>query len=300
MNALFSALTGWTLFGGIALGVGAVAARWLILPRAFAAGEDSLHIVRVGAARVGMAGSLLMIVGVGFYFIRQLTEFHDPFVPWSEDADFLLGLAWGRTWIRAAVGSVIALVAFTLARRGRSFGWWLATPVMIGLGTFPGFTGHAAAADSFRTLSLLADATHVWAAGAWIGGLAVVLYLERGHRRRSEGQGSLLPALVPAFSPIAMGSVGALVVTGTFAGWAHLPSLGALLASGYGRALLIKLVVVAVVLGMGAKNFRVLTPRLGTADGDDSMRNSATLELIIAQVVLIITAVLIRTSPIEP
>lgn len=251
--------------------------------------------------QVGIAGSTLVILGIGLYFIRQLLEFHDPFVPWSEDAAFLLNQsAWGRAWFRAAAGSVAVLTAFIVARSGRAFGWWLATPMVFALDTFPGFTGHAAGADKLRSISLLADATHVWAAGAWIGGLAVVLYLERGERRRNGGRGSLLPILVPAFSPIAMVSVGALVLTGTFAAWSHVPSFAALFVTGYGRALLIKLVFVGVVVGLGAMNSKVLTPRLGVAEDDDALRRSASIELLIAQVVLVITAILIRTSPSEP
>jgi len=305
VSALLSAVTGWTLFGGLALSIGAVTSRWLILPRAFAGEDSASRGLPEEVARVGIAGSLLVVVGIGLYFLRQLLEFRDPFVPWTDDAEILLSIGWGKAWMRAAAGSLVALAAFLIAGKApsvgaRSLGWWLATPVVLALGSFPGLTGHAAAADRFREASLLADATHVWAAGAWMGGLAVVLYLERGARRRGEGSAGLLPALVPAFSTVAMFSVGALVVTGSFATWSHMPSLSALFGSTYGRALVIKLALVAVVLGLGAKNFKVLSPRLGTAEGDDAMRRSATIELLVAQLVLVVTAALVRTSPISP
>ncbi len=301
MTSLFSALTGWTLFGGLILATGAIASRWLTLPRAFSGEDSSFHGHLMAVAHVGIAGSTLVIIGLGLYFVRQLLEFRDPFVPWKEDAALLLhGTAWGTRWMTAVAGSVFALAAFRLAGNGRAGAWWVATPLVLALGTFPGFTGHAAGAEQFKALSLLSDATHVWAAGAWIGGLAVILTLERGERHRSEGRASLLAHLVPAFSPVAMASVGAIILTGAFASWSHLPSVGALFATGYGRALLIKLTIVAVVLGLGARNFQIVTPRLGTLDGDDAMRRSATTELLIAQLVLITTAVLIRTSPIEP
>ena len=300
MNAAFSALTGWLLFGGLALATGAVSTRWLILPRALSAEDLSSDPTGRATAQVGLIGALLATVGVLFYFGRQLQEFRDPFVPWTEDADLLLnGTAWGTAWIRAAVGSTVAVTALAIARSGRAWGWWIATPVVLALCAFPGLTGHAAATENFRILALLADTTHVWAAGAWIGGLATVLYLERGARTQDSGQ-SLLPVLVPAFSTVAMVSVATLLLTGTFATWAHLPGLSALVSTGYGRSLAIKLALVGLVLGMGAKNFRVLTPRLGTAEGDDAMRRSATIELIIAQLVLIATAVLVRTSPMDP
>jgi putative copper export protein len=296
MAAAFSALTGWVLYGGLTLATGAVVARWLILPRAFGAGGYR----RCETARLGVAGALLVLVGVVFYFVRQLQEFHDPFVSWSEDAALLLtGTAWGTTWLGAAAGSLAAVVGLGFASQGRSWGWWLATPVVLALGSFPGFTGHAAGVEELRSAALLADTIHVWAAGAWIGGLAVVLHLER-HGRSSAGGGvSLLRLLVPAFSPVAMVSVGALVATGTFASWSHLPSLASLVSTVYGRTLLVKLVLVGVVLVLGARNFRALTPRLGNTEGDEAMRRSASIELVIGQAVLIATAVLVRMSPMD-
>ena len=54
---------------------------------------------------------------------------------------------------------------------------------------------------------------------------------------------------------------------------------------------------VAAVLALGGLNFRIFTPRLGTAVGNAAMRRSATVELIVAQVVLVVTALLVRTSP---
>jgi putative copper export protein len=293
LSALFSAATGWVLFGGLTLATGAVVSRWLILPRAFAR-EDSQfadHLREI--ARVGTAGALLTVVGLALYLLRQLQEFHDPFVPWSEDAELLLfRTTWGGIWVRAAVGSLLAVVAFGIARKGRPVGWWLATPIVLALGAFPGLTGHAAAAESLRSLALFLDSVHVWSAGAWLGGLAVVLHLER----RTDS----LSSLVPAFSPVAIGGVGALVLTGVVASWSHLYGFEALWATGYGRLLSIKLLLVSAVLVLGAKNFRVLTPLLGTPAGDRAMRRSATTELLIAQFVLLVTAVLVRASPLAP
>lgn len=298
MTAVLSAATGWILFGGLTLATGAVAAHWLILPGAFAGERGVATAYSRLVAKFGKSGGLLVLVGLLSYFVRQLQEFRDPFVPWQEDADLLLtGTAWGRVWLTAAVGSLVAVWAFALAGRNRPWAWWVATPVMLGLGAFPGLTGHAAAAEEYRTVVLIADSMHVWAAGAWVGGLAVVLLLERS--ARLSGSGSVLPALVPAFSPVAMAGVGTLIVTGTFASWSHLPSFAALVTTGYGRTLLVKLAAVAVVLALGARNFRLLTPGLGSEEGVEAMRRSAAIELIVAQVVLVATAVLVRTSPMD-
>lgn len=132
-----------------------------------------------------------------------------------------------------------------------------------------------------------------------MGGLAVVLFLERRWRttRGTEDPDSLLPVLVPRFSPVAMVSVGFLIATGTLASWIHLPDFGALWSTGYGRLLLLKMGLVLGVLGLGAMNWKRLTPLLTTVEGPPAMRRAAAVELAVATVVLLVTAMLVRTSP---
>lgn len=274
-------------------------ARWAILPRALEGEEPIGPIARERAAGLGVAGACLTLLGLALYLVRQLVDFHDPFVPLSEDLGLLMSTPWGTTWTWAAAGAVVLPATFVLARSGKSAGWWLATLIALALAAFPGLTGHAASVEGYRTLALAADTAHVWAVGAWIGGLALVLRLEAGWRKSGNGtSSSLLPRLVPAFSPVAMGAVGLLTLTGVFAAWTRLEGgFGGLLSTGYGRTLLLKLGLVAVVLTFGARNFRILTPLLGEDSGDDALRRSAAMELAVAQLVLVVTALLVRTSP---
>jgi putative copper export protein len=300
MATTFSALTGWLLFAGLALTTGVTIARWVILPRVRFESGPSREWLEQRAARLGAIAALMLPLALAFYFVRQLQEFRDPFAPWTEDVGLLLGATpWGRTWLWGVAGTLVATVALFWAKSGKNAGWWIATPVLLALGTLPGLTGHAAGEESLRTLALLADAVHIWAAGGWMGGLAVVLYLDRKWRAESGTNQSLLPGLVPTFSLVAMVSVGTLALTGTFAAWLHLPGLGSLVTTGYGRTLMLKLALVAIVLGLGGLNFRVLTPRLGSEAGNDNMRRAATVELVVAQVVLLITAILVRMSPMD-
>lgn len=301
MSGTFNAITGWLLFASIALSAGAVIARAAILPRVRTDQGLSSEWLVGGAARVGSAAALFLPIALGLFFVRQLLEFRDPYAPWSEDARLLLtGTAWGRTWLWGMAASFVASLAFLAARSGRQAAWWVAAPAVLALGAFPAFTGHAAGEEQLRSLALAADTLHVWAASGWIGGLAVVLYLEWSWRReRSEAGNSLLPKLVPAFSPVAMACVGTLVLTGSYAAWMHLDSFGALVSTVYGRTLALKLLLVAAVLGLGALNFRVLTPKLGEQSGNDALRKAASVELLLAQVVLFVTAILVRTSPMD-
>ena len=297
MTTVWDGLVGWTLFAALTLEIGALAGRWLVLPvaaRAWPGSERRDHML--GLARAGFWGASLLIVAVGLYFVRQVRDFRDPFVPWLNDALFLLQRTeWGRIWLWAAIGSVATFIAFRWALRGRSSGWWLATPLVLALAALPGLTGHAAAEDQFRELALLASTMHIWAAGAWIGGLAMVLYLSRP--KPGAAQGSRLADLVPPFSRVAMLSVATLVLSGVFAGWLHLPGLADIWTTAYGRLLAVKVGLAGIVIMLGGVNARVLTPRLGAPPGDRALRKTATLELVLAHSVLVVTALLVRTSP---
>lgn len=303
MSQILDAVTGWALFAGLALTVGSVTTRWLILPRARADRPEIQDATwALGYARrrrtadVGVLGAGLVAVGVGLFFLRQLREFRDPFVPWTEDAALLLSTSWGTAWKLGAGGTLVLVAAMLIARRGHAAGWWLATLVGLALAAFPAFTGHAAGVEDGRALALGADWLHVIAAGAWIGGLAVVLRVSRV----GGGDGGGLAELVPPFSAVALGSVAMLIVTGGYASWVHLEGLSALVTTGYGRTLLLKLVLVACVLALGARNNRILAPRLDTESGRRAMKRSAVLELAVAQLVLLATALLVRMSPMGP
>lgn len=296
MAGAASLVVGWLLFGALALVTGVVLGRWFVLPRAGSAPND--RRTAVAAARLGRGAAVALAVALLLVFLRQLVEFRDPFETWTAEASLLLGgTPWGRTWLTAAGVSLLAVASMHGAALGVRGAWGAGTAAVLAVGAFPALTGHAAGGES-KVLTLLADTFHVWAAGGWLGGLALVLFLDREHRR---GQGvdarGLLPDLVPRFSRLAMACVATLALTGAFASWVHLGSAGALFGTAYGRVLALKLALVAGVLGLGARNFGVLTPRLGDPAVRAAMRRSATFELILANAVLAVTAILVRNSP---
>ena len=115
----------------------------------------------------------------------------------------------------------------------------------------------------------------------------------------------LAAAVVVRFSAVALAAVGVLVVTGVYRALAEV-ELGEVLDSGYGRALLVKLAIFAVLLVGGAYNRMVVHPRLERAalglDPDDrgavaALRTSVRAELVLAAGVLVSVAVLISLPP---
>ena len=295
-----TAVVGWLHFAALIAVWGAVSSRWLIVPRA----PERLRETLVAAARrVGLVAGTVLVAAMELVYWRQLVDFRDPFLPWGDEAVLLLTTEWGRAWALGAVGAVLLLVLFLAASptgRGsaaRRASWILATVVAAALSAFPAFTGHAAGNEGLRGLLIPLDIVHVLAAGSWIGGLLFVLVADLVERRRTGGGSSLLGDVVPLFSPVALVSAGVLVATGTLAAFVHVESPGVLLSSTYGRLLLAKVALVLLVMVMGAINWRRLTPPLLGGEDGGALRGNAVRELVVAQLVIIVTALLVRTPP---
>jgi putative copper resistance protein D len=74
----------------------------------------------------------------------------------------------------------------------------------------------------------------------------------------------------------------------------HIRSYTAVFTSIYGQTLLVKLVVVAGVFYLGAYNNRRLKPQLGSEEATLRHHRTATYEIALAAIVLIVTAVLVN------
>lgn len=100
--------------------------------------------------------------------------------------------------------------------------------------------------------------------------------------------------MVSRFSPLALAAAGLLGATGVTAAWRHLGQLDSLWTTPYGFALDAKLCVVAIVVALGAWNWRRMKPNLGDEEGAVAITKSASAELGFAAVVLAITALLVN------
>lgn len=158
----------------------------------------------------------------------------------------------------------------------------------------------AAHASGSGVLAIAADWLHMLAAALWIGGLVSLLLVLR------MAEASLRPWLarevVPRFSRVAGIGVGVMVVTGIYSAWVYIPSLQSFLATAYGRALLVKLVLVVPLVALGALNRFVLRPRVlaGKAAPVPAVHRflrTVTGEVGLAAAVLLVVAVLTITPP---
>jgi copper transport protein len=132
---------------------------------------------------------------------------------------------------------------------------------VVGLATWP-ISGHAAA-TSVPVLTTLADAVHLGAMAVWIGGLITLFafLLRRANPRE-------LAAILPVWSRWAMTTVSVLVIAGTAQALVSLGSPQGLYATSYGRLLLFKVGILALVLVIAGYSRRLtLRPLRGAATG---------------------------------
>ena len=96
-----------------------------------------------------------------------------------------------------------------------------------------------------------------------------------------------------AFSPMALAGAAVVAVTGILNVVFQLGAISEVWSTGYGRALLIKLALLAGVGALGFYNWRRVLPGLGDDAGTHRLRRSARAELGLGLVVLLVTAVLV-------
>jgi copper transport protein len=170
----------------------------------------------------------------------------------------------------------------------------------------PALGGHAAT-QSPTALLVPADVVHVVGMSAWLGGLAYLLFAVPAATRALEpaDRTRLLAATLQRFSPLALVCVLALAATGTVQALVEVRTLDALTGSAFGRAVLIKAVLLAVLIGLGAVNRQRVVPTLrrlaagGEAPGDAGrlLRRTMRAEVALIAVVLAVTGALTGYPP---
>jgi putative copper export protein/mono/diheme cytochrome c family protein len=219
---------------------------------------------------------------------------------------------FGHDWLLRGV-LVLPLIACLVTRRS------LAEPrskVLAGtaltlaaaeLATIAG-AGHAAAGTGWAgTLQLVADAAHLLAAGAWIGGLLPFAWLFAA-LRRAGGPLAAVAAYDGAtrFSRIGLLAVTTLVVTGSINSIFLVGSVPALLGTDYGHLLLVKMALFLTMVVFAAINRQWLVPQLASSGGSSlgserdpvaQIERHALIEAGLGVLVLVLVGALGTTPP---
>lgn len=216
------------------------------------------------------------------------------------------GMAMGPSSIVRALAAALALVMLG-ARLGRRRWLPLLTLGVIATGSLA-WMGHGAATEGVgSTPHLVADIVHLLAAAAWIGGLVFFVRLTLAAR---DGEASLeaLHDALAGFAGLGSLLVALILMSGLVNSWflVGLEGTNALMATPYGRLLLLKLALFAVMLVLASANRFYLTPALRAALGDGgkgraavtALRISLAVETGAAVAVMAAVAWLGRMSPI--
>jgi copper transport protein len=308
----------WLQFIALLLTIGSVAFRQFVLG-SMRGGSQSptrlIHAADLRAARVGLIAIAALFGTLASRLVAQSYAMHGAADLWNVrlSVDMIEKTMWGNGWLVQLVGIVFAGTGFALAYRagmrrpgpaqkGQTVGsplsgWSLATFGVVLLALSTALSGHATAVPNWRGVAITADALHVIGASSWLG--ALTLLLLAGVPALAEldvdARGAAVARLVNAFSRVALVGAGLTVITGVVAAWLHLGRIPALWGTRYGLTLVAKLAVLSVVALVGLYNWRFVQPRLGTDDATARLRRSATVEVGVAVLVLLVTAVLVAT-----
>lgn len=188
-------------------------------------------------------------------------------------AGFALLLAWRRPrWHQPALGlAAAAALAAIVAHVG---------------------AGHAAAGSWSSLITVTAQAAHFAAAGIWFGGLAALLLGIRGAPSAAKATS------VRRFAAVALGALVVVFLSGTLRAVDELPNWEELWMSGYGRAVLAKLVLIGGIVALANRNRRSGVPAAST--DLEPLRRTSKLELGLGLLALAIAALLGTLAPPAP
>jgi putative copper resistance protein D len=186
----------------------------------------------------------------------------DPVGLW----DILRTTGFGQTWgVRLGLGLLIVALAWR-ARPDDGLLTVLAALFLISIA----YSGHSRMQQgALGWAHIFADALHLMAAGAWLGGLlALVLLVPRLERLGREGAAA---RVLHQFSGMGYFAVAALVLTGLFKSWLLVGRLSALTTTPYGWVLLVKLALFAGMGALALSNRLWITPALERRPADPAL-----------------------------
>jgi copper transport protein len=170
----------------------------------------------------------------------------------------------------------------------------------------PALAGHASV-ESPVAVFFPSDVLHVLAGSVWVGGIACLLLALPGATRQLEAheRSRLLLATLARFSPLALGEVVVIAVTGVIQAYIDVRSFHGLLHTTYGALIIVKVLLLLCLIGFGWVNRERVIPALEHLVGDGQSpggvgalaRRTMRGEFVLMLCVFGVTAALISYAP---
>lgn len=274
-------------YAGLVLLVGPVLVLALLWPH---------RLSRVAPARVVWTGLGLVLAStvLGLWLQAPYTTGTSLFGVSGSDLQDVLGSTFGAVML-VRLGVVIAAAVLLRPLLRGSGGESKADLALLGvlgvaaLATWP-LTGHPTASP-VAGVSVVVDAIHLAAMAVWLGGLVMLAgFLLRQADEKELG------AILPIWSRWAATAVAALILAGVVQALIEVASIKGLYDSTYGRLILVKVALAAVVIGIAAYSRRLVRNR-SAESGPRTLRRVVIAELAVTAVVLGVTAALVQIPP---
>jgi copper resistance protein D len=219
-------------------------------------GADALDKFKAWLAAIALAS------GVGFLSLMlvDMTEEVDSLFSPARWHALLLDTGFGRVWLLRLL-ALAALLLWVGGRRGRPDAWHVDAALSAALLASLAWVGHAGAgqgADGFA--GTFAYGCHVLAAGAWLGGLLPLSFALATALRG--GDGKRLSAALERFSRLGMAAVALILASGIVSAGLNMQGFADLGRTPYGRVLLGKIALFAMLLALAAANRWIFLRRL--------------------------------------
>lgn len=257
-----------------------------IAAEAFRRRVAQLAGVSLGVALVSGAAWFVLFVG---QMTRQFSDLPYGEIAWTA----LTQTRFGTMWIARL--AVAALLVLCLIRGSRSAIAAVLAAVFVGA---LAWSGHAGAAIGISgEFNVLADALHLIAAAAWLGGLVVLAMLLHHARSGDAGWSAATAAATQRFSNMGVISVATLLATGAVNTFNTVGIGDALTDTAYGRLLLAKIALFLMMVCIAIFNRHILAPRLTEPGRMARLQRNSIVEIALGVLIIAIVGALGTMSP---
>jgi putative copper resistance protein D len=291
-------------FAALALLFGGSLFRLLIRPQGSDQRPPWPRAIDIAVGMAAMLSALGWFIGTAASMTGNWSDILEPDVLGA----VLVETRFGRLWI-GRLALLMAMLGLTVVWRRQTRAREGLMLLLSGMSTASlAGVGHGSiGTGSLRLIHPAADMAHLLCAAAWLGGLVYLgLDLRRASNVGDVESIDIVRTMLPRFARLGYVAVATLLMTGCINTMVLVQRPEALIGTDYGRILLLKLGLVAMMIAIAACNRLVFSPRilLGTQPPERVVENTMTLyrsvamEQIIGLLVLAAVAVLGTTHPI--